>query len=70
MQRAKMFGWWFGMGSATALSVVMVQGGLRELMQTTEPLWEARLFDVLTTVVGGGLLAGCIALIMDRIKKP
>jgi hypothetical protein len=25
--------------------------------------------ELVTTIVGGGLLGGCVALILDRIKK-
>ena len=52
-----------------ALSVIMVQGGIREIYQTQGTLWEVKLAEVLTVIVGGGLLAGCIALVFDRIKK-
>jgi len=33
-------------------------------------LWEDKLVELLTAIVGGGLLAGCVALILHRIKKP
>ena len=33
------------------------------------PLWDIKLAELLTVIIGGGLLAGCIALILDRIKK-
>jgi len=52
-----------------ALSVIMLQGGIREVMQAQGPLWEFRLAELFTAIVGGGLLAGCVALILDRIKK-
>lgn len=66
----RVFAWWFAVGAIMALSVIMLQGGIREVMQAQGPLWEAKLAEVLTAVVGGGLLGGCIALILDRIKKP
>jgi hypothetical protein len=47
----------------------MLQGGIREAMQTQGSVWELKLIELLTTVMGGGLLGGCIALILDRIKK-
>jgi len=69
MQSAKMFAWWFLIGSAMALSVIMLQGGIREVMQAPGSLWEVKLAELLTAVAGGGLLGGCVALILDRIKK-
>ena len=66
----RVFLWWFAVGATMALSVIMLQGGIREVMQAQGPLWEAKLAEVLTAVVGGGLLGGCIALILDRLKKP
>jgi hypothetical protein len=66
----RVFAWWFTIGATMALSVIMLQGGIREVMQAQGPLWEAKLAEILTAVVGGGLLAGCIALILARLKKP
>ncbi|MBI5854593.1 MAG: hypothetical protein HZB35_05055 [Nitrospirae bacterium] len=53
-----------------ALAVIMLQGGIREVMQAQGPLWDAKIAEVLTAIVGGGLLGGCVALILDRLKKP
>ena len=69
MDTFRMFAWWFVIGSAMALSVIMLQGGIREVLQAQGPLWEAKLTELGTAVVGGGLLAGCVALILNRIKK-
>lgn len=52
------------------LAVIMLEGGIREIMQAQGSLWEVKLVELLTTIVGGGLLGGCVALILDRIKKP
>lgn len=52
-----------------ALSVLMLQGGIRDVMQAQGSVWTLKLAELLTTVIGGGLLGGCIALILDRIKK-
>ncbi len=52
-----------------ALAVLMLQGGVREVMQAQGPLWEVKLVELSTAITGGGLLGGCIALIVDRIKK-
>ena len=65
----KVFLWWFVVGATMALAVIMLQGGIREAMQTSGSVWGLKLFELLTTILGGGLLGGCIALILDRIKK-
>ena len=65
----KVFVWWFVVGATMALSVIMLQGGIRDIMQSQGSVWELKLVDLLTTTMGGGLLGGCIALILDRIKK-
>jgi hypothetical protein len=53
-----------------ALSVIMLQGGIREVTQAQGSLWEVKLVELFTAIMGGGLLGGCIALILDRIRKP
>ena len=65
----KVFLWWFVVGSTMALAVIFLQGGLREVMQAQGSVWELKLVELFTTIMGGGLLGGCIALILDRIKK-
>ncbi len=65
----KVFVWWFVVGSTMALAVIMLQGGIREVMQAQGSVWELKLVELMTTIIGGGLLGGCIALILDRIKK-
>lgn len=69
MAAMKVFVWWFIIGATMALAVIMVQGGIREVMQAQGSVWELKLVELLTTIMGGGLLGGCIALILDRIKK-
>ncbi len=69
MEALKMFAWWFLIGAAMALSVIMLQGGIREVVQAQGSLWEVKLVELFTAVVGGGLLGGCVALILDRIKR-
>ncbi|MFO0707586.1 MAG: hypothetical protein U0412_12115 [Nitrospira sp.] len=66
---AKVFVWWFVVGATMALSVLMLQGGIRDVMQAQGSVWTLKLAELLTTILGGGLLGGCIALILDRIKK-
>jgi len=65
----KVFLWWFVIGATMALAVIMLQGGIREVMQAQGSVWELKLVELMTTTVGGGLLGGCIALILDRIKR-
>lgn len=51
------------------LSVLMVQGGVRDLLygSADSTSYEAFL-SVGTTIMGGGLLAGCIAVILNRLR--
>ena len=65
----KVFLWWFVVGSTMALAVILLQGGLREVTQAQGSVWELKLVELFTTIMGGGLLGGCLALILDRIKK-
>ena len=65
----KVFLWWFIVGSTMALAVIMLQGGIREAMQAQGSVWELKLVELLMTILGGGLLGGCVALILNRIKK-
>ena len=69
MKSLRIFAWWFCVGAAMALAVLMLQGGVREVVQAEGPLWEVKLVELTTAIAGGGLLGGCIALIVDRIKK-
>ena len=56
-------------GALMAIAVIMIQGGIRELMLAHEPIWEIKMVELIPPIVGGGLLGGCIALILNRIKK-
>ncbi len=69
MQSFKIFRWWFIVGAMMALAVIMIQGGMRDLMVAQEPIWNAKLVELVPPILGGGLLGGCIALILNRIKK-
>jgi hypothetical protein len=63
------FGWWFAIGALLTLSVLMVQGGVRELFDGAPPNSGASLYlSFGTTIFGGGLLAGCLALVMNRLR--
>lgn len=69
MESFKIFRWWFMIGALIALAVIMIQGGVRDLMLAQEPIWEVKMVELIPPIVGGGLLGGCIALILNRIKK-
>ncbi len=69
-QSWRTFGWWFVIGATMALAVILLQGGIRDILQMQGPLWEGKVIEILTAVTGGGLLGGCIALILNRIKQP
>lgn len=57
------------MGALLTLSVLMVQGGVRDLLDGTQPGGGASPYlSFGTTIFGGGLLAGCLALVMNRMK--
>jgi len=69
MESFKIFRWWFTIGALMALAVILIQGGMRDLLLTQEPFWNVKLVELVTPILGGGLLGGCIALILNRIKK-
>ncbi len=63
------FVWWFVIGALMTLSVLMVQGGVRDLWEGTQPAGGTNVFVYFgTTLLGGGLLSGCVALIMNRLR--
>jgi len=70
MSSLKIFTWWFMLGSLMASSVILLQGGIRDIMMAGESLWDVKLVELITPILGGGLLGGCIALILNRIRKP
>lgn len=70
MRSVRIFAWWFMLGAMMAFAVILIQGGIREVMLTGESLWNIKLVELITPIVGGGLMGGCIALILNRIRKP
>ena len=57
------------MGSLLTLSVLMVQGGVRDLLSGTPDSSSAEaMLSIGSTILGGGLLAGCLALILNRLR--
>ena len=69
MESLKVFRWWFMIGALMALAVIMIQGSVQDVMLGQERLWEIQLVELGPPIFGGGLLGGCIALILNRIKK-
>jgi len=63
------FAWWFGMGALLTLAILMVQGGVRDLLygSSASGTWEGVLSMGLT-ILGGGVLAGCVAVILNRLR--
>lgn len=59
----KTFLWWFLTGAMMTLAVLMIQGGVQDLISGDKSAT-----NFVLTIAGGGLLAGCIAIIMNRIK--
>ncbi len=65
----RVFFWWFSIGCLMTLSVLMVQGGVRDLLYGSTPADGGNpYFTFAITIAGGGLMAGCIALILNRIR--
>lgn len=63
------FVWWFCIGALTTLGVIMVQGGVRDLLYESSSVSTMdEVLSMSTTVLGGGILAGCIALIFNRLR--
>ncbi len=57
------------MGALTTLSVLMIQGGVHDLLYQTHPTGSANAaLTFAMTILGGGMLAGCVALIMNRLR--
>jgi hypothetical protein len=57
------------MGALMTLAVLMIQGGVHDLIYHTHPAGSANAVLTFTmTVLGGGLLAGCVALIMKQLR--
>ena len=57
------------MGSLLTLAVLMVQGGVRDLLYGAPDSHSTEaMFSIGSTILGGGLLAGCTALILNRLR--
>ena len=57
------------MGSLTTLSVLMVQGGVRDLIYDSHTSSTIEgIFSMGLTILGGGIMAGCVAVILNRLR--
>jgi len=52
-----------------AFAVLLIQGGVRDILLAGGPIWDRSRIALLTPVLGGGLLGGCIALMLNRIRQ-
>jgi hypothetical protein len=63
------FGWWFVMGAIMTVSVLMLQGGIHTLfVQASAARGASSMTGVGSTILGGGLFAGCLALVLNRVR--
>lgn len=57
------------MGSLTTLSVLMIQGGVRDLLYEIHPSGSVPAYlSFFLTILGGGLFAGSLAVILKRVR--
>jgi hypothetical protein len=56
------------MGAGITLALVLVHHGVAEAVQHALRLWPFPDLAVLLLALGGGLLAGCLALVADRLS--
>ena len=57
------------MGSVLTLAMLMVQGGIHDLLEGTQPAsGTTAVVSFGTTILGGGLLAGCLAVVLNRLR--
>ena len=70
MSSLRIFSWWFMLGSLMALAVILIQGGIRNIILADASIWDSTMIELLTPILGGGILGGCIALILNRLRQP
>ncbi len=57
------------MGALMTISVLMLQGGIHTLfVQAASGGAPPSMTNVATTILGGGLFAGCLALVLNRVR--
>jgi len=65
----KCFMWWFMVGMGITSALVLLHYGVAEAVQRALRLWPFPDLAILLTALGGGLLAGCLALASDRLSR-
>jgi hypothetical protein len=65
----RIFGWWFMWGGLTTFAVLLLQGGIHDLLARSGTAFSENVFNFFLTIMAGGLLAGCVAKILDRIRS-
>lgn len=65
----RVFGWWFLWGGLTTLAILLLQGSIHDLMTRADSAFRENLFNFVLTILAGGLLAGCVAKILDRVRS-
>jgi len=57
------------MGSLLTLAVLLVQGGVRDrIYGSSQAGTEEEILSMGLTILGGGVLAGCVAVIFNRLR--
>jgi len=57
------------MGSLLTLAILIVQGGVRDMFYgASDSSSTEAMLSMGSTILGGGLLAGCIAVILNRLR--
>jgi hypothetical protein len=64
----KYFVWWFCIGAGLTSALLLLQQGLGDMVQEARPIWALQPVELLMTGVGGGSLAGCLALACERLR--
>ena len=65
----RVFAWWFLWGGMTTLAILLLQGSIHDLMARVDTAFRENLFNFVLTILAGGLLAGCVAKILDRVRS-
>ena len=65
----RVFSWWFLWGGLTTFAILLLQGGIHDLLARADTALGENLFNFILTIMAGGLLAGCIAKILYRIRS-
>lgn len=61
-------GWSFAMGSVLVLSFIFLYVRFQHF-HANHFLWEVHLTDLMVTLIGSGLLVGCVAVIANHLMR-